>query len=78
MTQPSTPTSDRLILFGVAVFAVGALAALAALVPLFVGSQPLPTWVYLASVLAPVGLGLMFWGLWRTARRHGKRTRAAE
>jgi len=65
------------MLVGVGVFAVGAVAAMVALVPLLVGAEPLPTWVYLGSVLAPVGLGIVFWGLWRTARRQGKRTRAS-
>ncbi len=63
------------MLVGVVVFAVGALAAVAALVPLLVGADPLPTWVYLGSVLAPLGLALILVGLWRTARRHGRQVR---
>jgi hypothetical protein len=64
-----------MMLVGVGVFAVGALAAVTALVPLLVGADPLPTWVYLGSLLAPVGLAVVLLGLWRTARRHGRRTR---
>ncbi|MFZ0324337.1 MAG: hypothetical protein WAN48_09430 [Actinomycetes bacterium] len=89
MTQPTPPgptvhrpsaaragTSDRLMLTGVVVFAVGALAAVVALVPLLVGADPLPTAVYLLSVLAPVGLGMVLWGIWQTARRSGQSDRA--
>lgn len=60
---------DRLVGLGVVVFAVGALAALATVVPLFLGATRLPTPVYLAAVICcPVGLGLALVGLLRTAR----------
>jgi hypothetical protein len=61
---------------GAAVFAVGAVAAMTALVPFLVGTTALPTWVYALSVLAPVGLGMILWGLWRSARRSSRAARA--
>ena len=67
---------DSLLRVGVCLFAVGSLAALVALVPFLLGGDPFPTWVYLLSVLSPLGLGLVLWALWRTARHNGRRARA--
>ena len=70
--------SDRLLRTGVIVFAVGAVFSVVTLVPFLVGASPLPTWVYALSVLAPIGLAIVLYGLWRKARRHGRATRAAQ
>jgi hypothetical protein len=68
---------DRLLRAGVVVFAVGVVFAVTTLVPLLVGTSPLPTGVYLLSALAPLGLAMVLYGLWRKARQHGRATRAA-
>ena len=52
----------------IAVFSVGLVASVVALIPIFTGSEPLPVAVYFAALLAPCGLGLMLIGLWRNAR----------
>ena len=55
---------------GVAVFAVGLLALLGAVVPLFFGAHDLPTPLNVcAGVLPPVGLGLALWGMVVGARQ---------
>ena len=61
---------DRLVALGAVVFTVGLLATLVTMVPFFIGSDPLPTAVYLIALLAPVGFALALAGLLRTARSH--------
>jgi hypothetical protein len=48
--------------------AIGCVATVVTLVPLFVDADPLPVAFYLLCFLAPVGLGLILVSLWRTAR----------
>jgi len=48
--------------------AVGLLAGILTLLPIFTGGDPLPLGWYLAALLAPLGIGLMLVGLWRNAR----------
>ena len=67
----------RLQQVGVSLVLVGTAAALVTLWPLLMGSDPLPLAWYLAAMLAPVGLGLLLWSLWRQARERGRRTRSA-
>jgi hypothetical protein len=62
---------------GVALVAIGCLATVATLVPLFTGDDPLPIAFYLLCLLAPVGLGLILVGLWRAARARGRSLRTA-
>lgn len=79
MRSPDTDTErdarrlgDRLVAVGASIFAVGLLASLVTLVPLFLDSERLPTVVYLGSVLAPVGLATAIAGvivLSRSGRR---------
>ena len=54
---------------GAVVFALGAAALLAVLVPFFLGAHDLPTWLDLGTLLLPVGLGLALVGLLRGARQ---------
>jgi hypothetical protein len=58
------------VLFRVAIVlvAVGVIAGILTLLPIFTGSAPLPVGWYLAALLAPLGIGLMLVGLWRNAR----------
>ena len=62
---------------GVALVAVGAVATVVALMPLVVDLDPLPVAVYLASFLAPLGLGVILVALWRQARGRRDRLRDA-
>ena len=57
---------------GAVLVAVGFLATVVTLVPLFLDAEPLPVAFYLLCFLAPVGLGLILVGLWRTARARGR------
>ena len=69
--------TDVVLRVGVALVAIGCLAALVTLVPLFSGADPLPIGFYLLCLLAPLGLGLILVGLWRAARARGRWLRAA-
>ena len=61
---------DLLIRSGAVVFAVGAVAVLAILVPFFLGhGHDAPTALNLVALLLPVGLGLALVGLLVGARR---------
>lgn len=58
--------------------AIGAVASIATLVPLFVAIDPLPVAVYLLCFLAPIGLGLILLALWSRARTRSSRLRSAD
>ena len=60
---------------GGALFVVGVLCSLAAIVPLLTGGHPLPVAFYFGAALAPVGFGLVLLSLWRQARRRSRTTR---
>ncbi|MDP9394900.1 MAG: hypothetical protein M3Q27_11945 [Actinomycetota bacterium] len=64
---------DRLVAAGVVVFAAGLVAALVTVAPLLLGTEPMPTAVYVLSMLAPAGLGLALAGLVRQARATRRR-----
>ena len=59
---------DRLVVVGGVVFVAGALACCAAVLPLLLGSDPLPLVVYLLALLAPAGFGIALAGLLVSAR----------
>lgn len=61
---------------GAIVFGVGLIAALADLVPFFLGHPNRPLLVNLGAFLAPTGLGLALLGLYRAARSSQRRARA--
>ncbi len=68
----SNADAVTLVRIGVAVFALGLVAIVGAIVPLFFGVHDLPTWLNVAAgVLAPLGLGLALIGLLRAMRRPG-------
>ncbi len=74
-TSPSR--SDVAVRVGAVLVAIGALAAIATLVPLFSGLDPLPVGVYLLCFLAPLGLAVILVALWQRARTRSERIRAA-
>jgi hypothetical protein len=72
---------DLLVRIGAIVFIIGAVATLATIAPLFIGSHPLPTAAYLVCMLMGVGFLLALAGLLRSAlaqRRHTREASAAQ
>ena len=74
-TSPSR--SDTAVRVGAFLVAIGTVAAIATLVPLFSGLDPLPVGVYLLCFLAPLGLAVILVALWQRARTRSERLRAA-
>ena len=68
---------DTAVRVGAVLVAVGVLATIATLVPLFSGLDPLPVGIYLLSFLAPLGLAVILVALWQRARTRSARLRAA-
>jgi VIT1/CCC1 family predicted Fe2+/Mn2+ transporter len=59
---------ERMVRVGAAVFALGLVGVLLAVVPFFLGREDAPSWTALLASLLPVGLGLALLGLLRGAR----------
>ncbi|MFF3561893.1 hypothetical protein ACFYXS_17780 [Streptomyces sp. NPDC002574] len=72
MSNETRKPGDVLVRVGGVVFAVGALATLATVAPLLLGSDPLPTAAYLVSMLMGVGFALALAGLLRSARAQSR------
>jgi Na+/proline symporter len=68
---------DTAVRVGVVLLAVGTIATIATLVPLFSTIDPLPVAVYLLSFLAPLGLAVILVALWQRARTRSARLRGA-
>ena len=68
VAPPDARPGERLVRVGAAVFAVGVVGVLLAVVPFLLGREDAPTWTTLLASLLPVGLGLALLGLLRTAR----------
>ncbi len=68
---------DSAVRVGAVLIAVGILATIATLVPLFSSLDALPVGVYLLCFLAPLGLAVILVALWRRARTRSARLRAA-
>ena len=68
---------ETVVRLGAVLVAIGCVATAVTLLPLFLDADPLPVGFYLLCFLAPVGLGLILVGLWRSARARGRRLRAA-
>ncbi len=66
---------DLLVRIGAVVFIVGAVATLATMTPLFIGTHPLPTPAYFVCMLMGAGFLLALVGLLRSAREQKRRTR---
>ncbi|MCZ3389091.1 MAG: hypothetical protein LH645_08205 [Actinomycetia bacterium] len=73
----SRSTLDFAVRVGTVLVAVGVLATIATLLPLFSGLDALPVGVYLLCFLAPLGLAVILMALWRRARTRSARLRAA-
>ncbi len=69
---------DALVRVGAVVFAVGAVATLVTVVPLFIGADPLPTAAYLVSMLMGAGFATAGAGLLRSVAHQRRRDRAAQ
>ncbi|MET7764423.1 hypothetical protein [Streptomyces sp. NPDC005336] len=61
-----TAPGDRLVRFGAIVFAIGAVATLVTVAPLFLGADPLPSAAYFVCMLMGVGFALAAAGLLRS------------
>ncbi|MEU6734634.1 hypothetical protein ABZ929_15745 [Streptomyces physcomitrii] len=76
-TDSGAGPGDRLVRAGAAVFLLGALATLATLVPLLLGTAPLPTYMFLLSMLMGAGFLLAAAGLCRSAAAQRRAARTA-
>ena len=66
---------DGLVRAGVVVFAVGAVATLVTVAPLFLGTDPFPTVAYLVSMLMGVGFALAAAGVLRSVAAQRRQAR---
>ncbi|QFQ98288.1 hypothetical protein F9278_21205 [Streptomyces phaeolivaceus] len=77
-TQPnSAEPGDRLIRAGVIVFIVGAVATLVTVAPLFLGTNPFPTYMFVLSMLMGVGFLIAGAGVLQSAAAGRRRAREA-
>ncbi len=67
-----------LVRVGGVVFAVGAVATLITVIPLFIGADPLPTAAYVVSMLMGVGFLIAGAGLVRSIGHQRRADRAAQ
>ncbi|MCX4915447.1 hypothetical protein ACFWA4_32490 [Streptomyces sp. NPDC060011] len=73
----SREAGDRLIRAGAIVFFIGAVATLVTVAPLFLGTNPFPTYMFGLSMLMGVGFLLAAAGVLRSAAEGRRRARAA-
>ncbi|MER7977179.1 hypothetical protein [Streptomyces sp. NPDC095817] len=73
----SREAGDRLIRAGAIVFFIGAVATLVTVAPLFLGTNPFPTYMFGLSMLMGVGFLLAAAGVLRSAAAGRRRARAA-
>ncbi|WP_344320480.1 hypothetical protein [Streptomyces macrosporus] len=77
MTSETSHAGDLLVRIGAVVFFVGAVATLVTLLPLFLGSDPLPTAAYLVSMLMGVGFAIAGAGVLRSIAVQRRRARSS-
>ncbi|MFP8887976.1 MULTISPECIES: hypothetical protein [Streptomyces] len=77
MTSETSRAGDLLVRIGAVVFVVGAVATLATITPLFLGSDPLPTAAYLVSMLMGVGFAVAGAGVLRSIAVQRREAREA-
>lgn len=75
--QDAAAPGDRLVRAGAVVFAIGAVATLATVAPLLLGSDPLPTVAYVVCMLMGVGFALAGAGLLRTIAAQRRQARSS-
>ncbi|MGW7007587.1 hypothetical protein ACWGCW_33490 [Streptomyces sp. NPDC054933] len=66
---------DLLVRIGAIVFIIGAVATLATITPMFLGTHPLPTAAYVVCMLMGVGFLLALTGLLRSALAQRRQAR---
>ncbi|MER6157372.1 hypothetical protein ABT147_17800 [Streptomyces sp. NPDC001868] len=77
-TQPnSAEPGDRLIRVGAIVFIVGAVATLVTVAPLFLGTTPFPTFMFVLSMLMGVGFLIAGAGVLQSVAAGRRRAREA-
>ncbi|MFF6786557.1 hypothetical protein [Streptomyces sp. NPDC012510] len=75
-TQPnSAEPGDRLIRVGAVVFFVGAVATLVTVAPLFLGTTPFPTYMFILSMFMGVGFLLAGAGVLQSVAAGRRRAR---
>ncbi len=72
--SPERPSAAPLAKIGMALFALGVVAIAMDLVLFASGSRDLPLWLNLLCLLAPIGLGVGLYGVFRDARSSGRRS----
>lgn len=65
--DPAAP-GDGLVRIGAILFALGAVATIATVLPLFLGLHRLPTPAYFVCMVMPLGFAVALTGLFRSAR----------
>ncbi|WP_042412889.1 hypothetical protein [Streptacidiphilus anmyonensis] len=73
--DPAAP-GDRLVRVGAILFAVGAVATIATVLPLFLGLHRLPTPAYFVCMVMPLGFAVALAGLFRSARSQKRQVTA--
>ncbi|MEW2165821.1 hypothetical protein AB0912_22890 [Streptomyces sp. NPDC007084] len=73
----SREAGDRLIRAGAVVFFIGAVATLVTVAPLFLGTDPFPTYMFGLSMLMGVGFLLAGAGVLQSVAEGRRRARAA-
>ncbi|MFJ4683820.1 hypothetical protein ACIQNG_14740 [Streptomyces sp. NPDC091377] len=73
----SAAPGDRLIQAGAVVFIIGAVATLVTVAPLFLGTTPFPTYMFVLSMLMGVGFAMAGAGVLQSAAAGRRQARAA-
>lgn len=74
----SAAPGDGLVRAGAIVFIVGAVATLVTVAPLFLGTTPFPTYMFVLSMLMGVGFLMAGAGVLRSASAGRRRARAGQ
>ncbi|MEU6522470.1 hypothetical protein ABZ892_06340 [Streptomyces sp. NPDC046924] len=78
-TQASSAApGDGLVRAGGVVFIIGAVATLVTVAPLFLGTEPFPTYMFVLSMLMGVGFLMAGAGVLRSAAAGRRRARAGQ
>lgn len=75
MSDETPHAGDLLVRVGGIVFAVGAVATLATVAPLFLGREPFPSVAYFVSMLMGVGFAIAGAGVLRTVAQQRRQAR---
>ena len=75
-TADPAAAGDGLVRIGAILFAVGAVATIATVLPLFLGLHRLPTPAYFVCMVMPLGFAVALAGLFRSARAQRRQVAA--